>query len=115
MYWERHKQAMAMQESTDRLWKPKCWRDGVLLPDGSANATEDRLLPTLMIWPGFAINTLFYATILGALFAVPAALRRKRRIKRGLCPKCAYPVGTSAVCTECGTPVTSKGTAAQSS
>jgi hypothetical protein len=24
------------------------------------------------------------------------------RIKRGLCPACAYPVGSSSVCTECG-------------
>ena len=30
---------------------------------------------------------------------------RDRRIKRGLCPACAYPVGTNDVCTECGKPV----------
>jgi hypothetical protein len=54
---------------------------------------------------GFAINTVFYAAILWALFAVPFVLRRRRRIKRGLCPACAYPVGEGAVCTERGTPV----------
>ena len=27
---------------------------------------------------------------------------RRDRIKRGLCPVCAYPEGESAVCTECG-------------
>jgi hypothetical protein len=54
------------------------------------------------LWPGFAINTLFYAVIVWMLFAAPFALRRRRRIKRGLCPACAYPVGDSAVCTECG-------------
>ena len=53
---------------------------------------------------GFAFNTLFYAAILWLLFAGPFALRRWRRIKRGLCLACAYPVGTSAVCTECGKP-----------
>jgi hypothetical protein len=58
-----------------------------------------------MIWPGFAINSLFYAGILWLLFAAPFALRRRRRIKRGLCPACAYPVGDSEVCTECGKPV----------
>jgi hypothetical protein len=68
-----------------------------------------RLLPLRPIWPGFAINTLFYAAILWLLFAAPFALRRMRRIKRGLCPACAYPVGTSAVCTECGEPVNSGG------
>ena len=65
-------------------------------------------LPLRPIWPGFAINTLFYAAILRGgwlLFAAPFAVRRRRRIKRGLCPACAYPIGTSEVCTECGKPV----------
>jgi hypothetical protein len=62
-------------------------------------------LPWLPLWPGFAIDTIFYATILWLLFAAPGTLRRWRRIKRGLCPVCAYPVGTSHVCTECGKPV----------
>ncbi len=57
------------------------------------------------LWPGFAINTLLYAAVLWLMFVAPFALRRRRRIKRGLCPKCAYPVGTSDVCTECGASV----------
>jgi hypothetical protein len=65
-------------------------------------------LPYWPIWPGFPINTLFYAVILWGLFAAPFALRRRRRIKRGLCPACAYPVGASDVCTECGKPVAPK-------
>jgi hypothetical protein len=60
------------------------------------------ILPYRPIWPGFAINTVFYTAVLWLLFAAPFALRRRRRIKRGLCPKCAYPVGASEVCTECG-------------
>ena len=32
-------------------------------------------------------------------------LRSQVRRRRGLCPKCAYPVGASPVCTECGTPI----------
>ncbi len=62
-------------------------------------------LPCLPLWPGFAINTVFYAVILWGLFALPAALCRKRRLQRGLCSKCAYPIGTSEVCTECGAAV----------
>jgi hypothetical protein len=54
------------------------------------------------LWPGFAINTAFYAAILWLLFAAPFALRRRTRIKRGLCPACAYPIGDSPLCTECG-------------
>ena len=59
-------------------------------------------LPFLPLPLGFAINTIFYAAALWLLFAFPFVLRRRRRIKRGLCPACAYPVGDSAVCTECG-------------
>ena len=65
-----------------------------------------RLLPFWPVWPGFAINTVFYGSILWLLRAGLAALRRRRRIKRGLCPACAYPVGDSEVCTECGARVT---------
>jgi hypothetical protein len=55
-----------------------------------------------MIWPGFAINTVFYAAILWLLFAAPGFVRRRIRIKRGRCPACGYPIGSSDVCTECG-------------
>ncbi len=68
--------------------------------------TAGRHLPKAIIWPGFAINTVFYAAILWALFAAPFALRRRLRIKHGLCPACGYDLRgrstTSDVCTECG-------------
>ncbi len=60
-------------------------------------------LPLLTTWPGFAVNTLFYATFLWLPICGPFVLRRHLRIRRGLCPKCKYPMGESAVCTECGT------------
>lgn len=56
-------------------------------------------------WPGFATNTVFYSAILWLIFAGPFELRRWSRNKRGLCPKCAYPIGTSHICTECGRPI----------
>ena len=59
-------------------------------------------LPTEVIWPEFLVNTLFYAAILCLLLLGPFVLRRFLRVRRGLCPKCAYPMGESAVCTECG-------------
>jgi hypothetical protein len=62
-------------------------------------------LPLNPLFPGFPINTVFYASILWMLFAGPGWIRRRVRIKRGLCPACAYPVGSSPVCTECGKPV----------
>jgi hypothetical protein len=63
---------------------------------------QRRVLPLCPIWPGFAVNTLFYAAIAWILFTVPAYLKRRHRIRRGLCAKCAYPVGESENCTECG-------------
>ncbi len=63
---------------------------------------DARIIPYRPIWRGFAINTLFYATLLWLLIPGPFALRRFLRLKRGLCPKCAYPMGESSVCTECG-------------
>jgi hypothetical protein len=64
-----------------------------------------RALPLRPLWPGFAINTLFYAALCWLAFFVPFALRRRHRRRRGLCPACAYPVGRSGLCTECGAAV----------
>ena len=70
---------------------------------------EREFLPYGPLWPGFLLNTVFYATILWLLSSMPLVLRRWRRVKRGLCPKCAYPVSTSDTCTECGRPVPIRG------
>ena len=83
------------------------WNDGLPCPsflEPSPTGADDTAppLPYRPIWPGFAINTIFYAAALWLPFAAVGRLRRRRRIKRGLCPACAYPVGDSAVCTECG-------------
>ena len=61
-----------------------------------------RMLPLRPIWPGFAVNTIFYAAVFWLLICGPFVLRRFIRVKRGLCPACAYPRGESPVCSECG-------------
>jgi hypothetical protein len=63
------------------------------------------LLPLRPVWPGFALSTFFYTAVLWLLLAAPFALRRHLRVRRNRCPHCAYPVGASDVCTECGKPV----------
>ena len=63
------------------------------------------IIPFAPLWPGCAINTIYYAAILWVIFFTPGKLRRSLRRRRGLCPACAYPVGTSPICTECGKPV----------
>ena len=105
---------MSCYESIDASTKaappasPDVVLSGFLLPSERTKAYTElgelRVIPVKPIWPGFAINTIFYAAILWLPVVGLGALRRRRRIKRGLCPECAYPVGDSAVCTECGTP-----------
>ncbi len=60
-------------------------------------------VPLWPLWPGFAINTVFYAAILWLPFA-PFQLRRYKRVKRGHCIKCGYDLrgAEHEVCPECG-------------
>lgn len=66
------------------------------------------LLPLRPIWPGFAINTAFYATCyLLVILPLGAALRaaaRQRRRRRGICihRRCGYPIAGLHTCPECG-------------
>ncbi len=75
----------------------------------SLNVRPTRLLitrsstpPLRPLWPGFAVNSLLYATVLWLLIPGTFTLRRLIRRRRGLCPGCGYPVGESDVCSECG-------------
>ncbi len=62
-------------------------------------------MPRHLLWPGFAVNTILYATVLTLLICGPFALRRFIRIRHRLCPACAYPRGASDVCSECSRPL----------
>jgi hypothetical protein len=66
--------------------------------------TYPRGLPLRPIWPGFAINTVFYALILWLLICGPNVLRRRMRRSRGLCTMCGYDLrgDIDAGCPECG-------------
>ena len=57
------------------------------------------------LWGGFAVNTLLYGAAVAVPVMLPRAVRRAVRRRRGQCEACAYPVGASAVCTECGKPI----------
>jgi hypothetical protein len=68
------------------------------------------VLPLRPIWPAFAVNSLFYTALVPAVWLLARrmyslAFRRLIRRRRGLCPACAYPVGDSPICTECGRPL----------
>jgi hypothetical protein len=86
------------------------------LPDGSIRSDalwgkglpeiKDRplLFPLRPVWPGFAVNALFYAAILWLLWSAPFAARRLVRRRRGRCIACGYDLRASAhdACPECG-------------
>jgi hypothetical protein len=61
------------------------------------------------IWPGFAINTIFYAAIVWVLFFAPGMVRRRLRRKRGQCAACGYSLRGIAggKCPECGASIPS--------
>lgn len=69
---------------------------------GRPHHADTVYLPLTPIWSGFAIDTLFFATLAGVVLGGWRWMIRWRRVKRGLCPACKYPIGTSPVCTECG-------------
>lgn len=81
------------------------WKSGVGLSNWMSNAYRhnEKRLPILPLWPGFLANTLFYASVPWLLMFGVATLIRRRRIRRGLCIQCAYPISGLSVCPECGT------------
>ena len=65
-----------------------------------------RGLPCMPIWPGFALNTIFYAALAWGAWQVPLAIRRRRRRARGQCVRCGHALAglpAGSPCPECGT------------
>jgi hypothetical protein len=61
-----------------------------------------RMLPFGPMWPGCAIDILFWTAAAALVWFVPLLARRLVRRWRHRCIACGYPIGTSPVCTECG-------------
>ncbi len=76
------------------------WR----LPGKQVGLTSDAVIPLEPIFPGFFINTLFYAVILCLLWSTPFVARRLIRKRRGRCVHCGYDLRHAEhdVCPECG-------------
>ncbi|MCA9290450.1 MAG: hypothetical protein KDA25_04930 [Phycisphaerales bacterium] len=64
------------------------------------------LLPLRPMWAGMAVNVVaagvLAATAVRVVTAIAQAMVRWVRRRRGRCPGCAYPIGASARCSECG-------------
>ncbi|CAN5816977.1 hypothetical protein BH11PLA1_BH11PLA1_17400 [soil metagenome] len=89
-------------------WRVAGWRGGWPLSEGEQGegfGDDIRYVYPLEILPlGFAANTVIYAA---ALFPIPILIGRFRargRVRRSVCGRCAYPLGTVGVCSECGSP-----------
>ena len=67
----------------------------------SGRHTQFRMIPLQPLWLGLLVDSSFFAALAVGISAIPWC-RRRARIRRGLCPSCAYPVGDSSPCTECG-------------
>lgn len=83
------------------LHSPGQWiTDSGMLAD-----TQRFALPLLPLWPGFAINTFFYALLLFGAWRLLGVLRRAVRRRGGRCVGCGYDRGgldAGAACPECG-------------
>ncbi len=76
---------------------------GGIAPDWLRDRGDWQLvLPLKPIWVGFLLDTVLYGAVWSVLLGGPHLVRRFLRLRRGLCPKCAYPMGEADVCTECG-------------
>ena len=89
---------------------------GGLTLRGKWQSGEERWLPLRPIFPGFIINTLFYAAIWFGVFFGVGFVKRAIRKKRGRCVKCGYDLrgqrhqateasrdqGHAVGCPECG-------------
>ncbi len=71
----------------------------------NSNPLDRFALPLLPLWPGFAINTAFYALLLFGALRTPGVVRRTLRRRRGRCVGCGYSrdgLDAGAACPECG-------------
>ena len=78
-------------------------------PSGQYSATTTvlatrTLFPYSPIWPGLALNTIFFAILIPLAYSTPRAFRHARRMHKGLCPICKYDLvyDNSLGCPECG-------------
>ncbi len=61
-----------------------------------------RQLPIQPIWFGLAVDSAFYSVLIASVAWCFRAARQRSRLRRNLCPRCAYGPLTSELCPECG-------------
>lgn len=93
-------------------WNGVAWdiyggfRVGMVLSGEMTPIGATRALPVTPVWPGFLINTLFYAALWFGVFFIIGTVKRGLRRRRGACVNCGYdPRGNApgqTGCPECG-------------
>lgn len=98
-------------EPSSGYWWYKA-RNGILVAPAPATpdyfallSPRERVLPTRVAAPGFAVCTTFWGAVWGAVLLGPPAIKRAMRKRRGKCLVCGYDrrgLGMGRVCPECG-------------
>ncbi len=70
----------------------------------------EALVPLRPIWYGLLADSVFYGFLIWVTVRMIVALRARNRVRRGMCPRCRYPIGISPFCTECGSPLPERAT-----
>lgn len=81
------------------------WYAGLIALAPTNPGRDAVVLPLRPLWPGFALNTCFYAFLAWSLIRAPRTLRRWRRRRAGRCIACGYDLkglAEDAPCPECG-------------
>jgi len=76
------------------------WRSRIMLVR-TQNTQYSSDLPWLPIWSGLIPDTILYASVALLVCLALAHRRRRKRLRRGLCPSCAYDLTGLDTCPEC--------------
>lgn len=85
------------------------WRGALVFPGWTSShlwTHDGRILPLTPLWPGLVADTLFWAGLIHAAPPLMMSTRRRWRLRRSLCPHCAYDLRArphvNSPCPECG-------------
>lgn len=102
--WPMYSMGMSSQWSLSLMNQPPpaepvgiaaVWKHGIQIHQPSRNlpfGNEHTHLPLRPLPLGFLIDTLLYAAVFAGVWFGFGSYARRRRRRRGLCPRCAYPV-----------------------
>jgi hypothetical protein len=107
----RRRAGLPLRSLEAALWLNS--RDSRTVNDGAWDVALQRwpqraIIPLRPVWPGFAVNTAYWAMVLWFAVADLRLVRRHIRRRRGRCVKCGYDLrgqpaeGAAPGCPECG-------------